>query len=200
MLWGQTWSSAGLWGGPGSFGGPARPHGHRWIPVQSLLSSGPSRHSWALSSPALQGQGSPQVTGERSFLPEWQAARSSCKTPNRFLKKKKKRKKREIPSPSSVLWVQPPLLLRGQVRVCPAACEHPCAPCLSGSSAQSWILLYFYFFNPSQRLVRGNLHFWHFAGRQEHAVSERRLPGAAIDGKAKCAKLEVRAESLCLSL
>lgn len=94
MLWGQTWSSAGLWGGPGSFGGPARPHGHRWIPVQSLLSSGPSRHSWALSSPALQGQGSPQVTGERSFLPEWQAARSSCKTPNRFLKKKKKEKER----------------------------------------------------------------------------------------------------------
>lgn len=72
-------------------------------PVGLQRCSGASWHSWALSSPALQGQGSPQVTGERSFLPQWQAARSSCKTPNRFLKKKKGGKKREIPSPSSGL-------------------------------------------------------------------------------------------------
>lgn len=154
-IWGQTWCGAGLWGGHGSFGALPAPAG-----LQRC--SGASWHSWALSSPALQGQGSPQVTGERSFLPQWQAARSSCKTPNRFLEKKKKKggKREKFPLPAAG-WVQPPLLLQGQVRVCPAACEHPCPPCLSRSSAQSWILLYFHFFDPSQRSVRGNLHFLH---------------------------------------
>lgn len=155
-IWGQTWCGAGLWGGHGSFWGPACPRRAPAMLQPLLAQLGPLQ-------PRSAGTGIPTGNRREEFPPAVAGCQEQLQNSKSLLKKKKRGGKREkFPLPA-VGWVQPPLLLQGQVRVCPAVCEHPCPPCLSRSSAQSWILLYFHFFDPSQRSVRGNLHFLHFA-------------------------------------
>lgn len=195
-IWGQTWCGAGLWGGHGSFWGPACPRGAPAMLRPLLAQLGPLQ-------PRSAGTGIPTGNRREEFPPAVAGCQEQLQNSKSLLKKKKIRGEKERNSLSQQrAGFSLPSFSRDRYGFAPLCASTPAHPACPGALCRAGFFFIFIFSTHLSGRCGATSTFCTLrgTGRREHAVSERRLPGAAIAGKAKCAQLEVRAESLCLSL